>query len=429
MQIVVVGLGKVGMPLAAQFAEAGHHVVGVDPDATTVALVNLAVEPFPGEAQLQEKLSILVPAGRLRATTDYAEAVPHADTVVVAVPLLVNDRTWEPDFAAIDAATKALAEHLTRGTLVSYETTLPVGTTRNRWKPMIEKASGLTEGEDFHLVVSAERVMIGRVFEDLRKYPKLIGGLSPAGRHAAREFYQAVLQFDDRPDLPCPSGVWDMVTPEAAEMAKLAETTYRDVNIALANQFAMYADKENIDIEKVIDACNSQPFSHIHRPGIAVGGLCIPVHSRLYLSTDPDASIVREGRQVNAHMPAYAVSRLRDILGDLAGQRVAILGASFRGEVKETTFSGVFALVDLLRGAGANPAVHDPFYPDREMEAFGWAPYRLGKETDVVMIQADHAAYRDLEAADFPGVKLLFDGRRVTDPAKWVGTPRVVIGA
>src|SRR5690606_11629867 len=140
---------------------------------------------------------------------------------------------WEPDFAWMDAATASLAEHLTPGTLVSYETTLPVGTTRGRWKPMLERGSGLVEGKDFHLVFSPERVLTGRVFEDLRKYPKLIGGLSDEGARRAREFYEAVLTFDERPDLSRPNGVWDLGSAEAAEMAKLAETTYRDVNIGL----------------------------------------------------------------------------------------------------------------------------------------------------------------------------------------------------
>lgn len=278
MRIAVVAMGKIGLPLAVQFADAGHDVIGVDVNEETVRLINEATEPFPGEAHLQDKLSELVPAGRFRATTDYSEAIPNADAVVIVVPLFVNDATWEPDFAWMDAATASLAENLTPNTLIAYETTLPVGTTRGRWKPMIEEISGLQEGTDFHLVFSPERVLTGRVFEDLRKYPKLVGGLSEEGTKKAIEFYEAVLTFDERPDLDQPNGVWDLGSAEASEMAKLAETTYRDVNIGLANQFATYADKEGIDVQRVIDASNSQPYSHIHRPGIAVGGHCIPVY-------------------------------------------------------------------------------------------------------------------------------------------------------
>lgn len=429
MRIAVVAMGKIGLPLAVQFADAGHEVVGVDINESTVHAINEAKEPFPGEAHLQEKLSALVPAGKLRATTDYSDAIPHADAVVLVVPLFVNDETWEPDFAWMDTATRSLAEHLSPGTLISYETTLPVGTTRHRWKPLIEEISGLTEGEDFHLVFSPERVLTGRVFADLRKYPKLVGGLSEEGTRRAIEFYESVLSFDDRPDLPRPNGVWDMGSAEAAEMAKLAETTYRDVNIGLANQFAVYADKEGIDVLKVIEACNSQPYSHIHLPGIAVGGHCIPVYPRLYLSTDPDASVVRTARSYNAGMPKYVVDRVESVLGDLRGQKIVVLGASYRGKVKETAFSGVFPTVDLLTERGAHVMVHDPMFSDEELRAFGWQPYHLGEEVTGAIVQADHPEYRELTAEDLPGIKLLFDGRRITDPNRWVGTPRMVIGA
>ncbi|MFD6054803.1 nucleotide sugar dehydrogenase [Agromyces sp. NPDC060279] len=429
MRIAVVALGKIGLPLAVQFADQGHEVVGVDVNQAVVDLVNAGTEPFPGEAQLQEKLSELVPAGRLRATTDYAEAIPGADAVVLVVPLFVNDESWEPDFGWMDAATRSLAEHLTPGTLVSYETTLPVGTTRGRWKPMLEEVSGLTEGTDFHLVFSPERVLTGRVFADLKKYPKLVGAMSPEGTRRAIEFYEAVLTFDERPDLARPNGVWDMGSPEASEMAKLAETTYRDVNIGLANQFALYADEIGVDVYQVIEACNSQPFSHIHRPGIAVGGHCIPVYPRLYLSTDRDAEIVRTARLLNASMPERLVEQAAGVLGDLSGLTAVVLGAAYRGGVKETAFSGVFATVDALRARGAEVRVHDPLYDDEELRRYGWEPYHLGEPADLVVVQADHADYRSIGASDLPGVRLLVDGRNVTAAEQWVGTPRLVIGA
>ena len=428
MRIAVVALGKIGLPLAVQFASKGHEVIGVDVNPRTVDLVNEGKEPFPGEAHLAEKLAELVPAGRLRATTDYAEAIPGVDAVVVVVPLFVNDETWQPDFAWMDEATKSLAAHLTPGTIVSYETTLPVGTLRGRFKPMIEQISGLEEGHDFTLIFSPERVLTGRVFADLRRYPKLVGGLSEDGTRRGIALYQQLLDFDVREDLPQPNGVWDMGSAEAAEMAKLAETTYRDVNIGLANQFAVYADKIGVDVQRVIDACNSQPYSHIHRPGIAVGGHCIPVYPRLYLSTDPDASVVRTARSFNATMPQYVVDRAKEILGDLTGLRVVVLGASYRGKVKETAFSGVFPTVDALRAAGAQVLVQDPMYTDEELEGFGWQPYHLGENVDVAIVQADHPEYSKLTPADLPGVRLLLDGRRVTNPALFVGVPRITIG-
>jgi nucleotide sugar dehydrogenase len=427
VKICVVALGKIGLPLAVQFASKGHDVVGVDVNPQTVASVNAGVEPFPGEAHLQEKLTELVPAGRLRATTSYADAVPGADAVVLVVPLFV-DAEGTPDFGWMDSATRELAKHLTAGTLVSYETTLPVGTTRNRWKPMLEEGSGLREGVDFDLVFSPERVLTGRVFADLRKYPKLIGGLSEHGAEHARSFYEAVLDFDERPDLARPNGVWDLGSAEASELAKLAETTYRDVNIGLANQFARFAATQGVDVFEVIEASNSQPYSHIHRPGIAVGGHCIPVYPRLYLHTDPDATVVRAAREANAGMPAYTVALLQGAHGDLTGATVAVLGASYRGGVKETAFSGVFDAVASLEAAGARPLVHDPMYDDTELEKLGFTPYHLGEPVDAAVIQADHAEYASLTPADLPGIATIVDGRHLTRAQDWPGVTHRTVG-
>ena len=427
MKIVVIALGKIGLPLAVQFASKGNTVIGIDVNATVVDLVNQGIEPFPGESHLQEKLLEVTSAGYLRATTDYAEAIPDADVVVLVVPLFVDDDA-NPDFGWMDAATTSLGRHLTAGTLISYETTLPVGTTRNRWKPQLESISGLTEGVDFHLVFSPERVLTGRVFEDLRKYPKLIGGLSAEGAVQATQFYETVLDFDERPDLPRQNGVWDLGSAEAAEMAKLAETTYRDVNIGLANEFATYADKTGIDVYQVIEACNSQPYSHIHRPGIAVGGHCIPVYPRLYLWNDPEATIVRAARARNADMPEHAVQLLESAHGSLKGARVVVLGAAYRGGVKETAFSGVFATVAALEAAGATVFVHDPLYSDDELSALGFTAFEIGAETDAAVLQADHVDYKDWGPAQLPGIRTILDGRRALSAASWPGVVYIAIG-
>jgi len=427
VKITVVALGKIGLPLAVQFAGLGHEVTGADVSSRVVDLVNAGVEPFPGEADLGARLVAVVRSGLLRATTDTAAAVATSDAVVVVVPLVV-DATGEPDFGLLDSATEVIAAELRPGTLVSYETTLPIGTTRDRFGPMLERGSGLRAGRDFALVFSPERVYTGRVFADLRRYPKLVGGVDEESARRGLEFYAAVLEFDDRPDLDRPNGVWDMGSAEAAEMAKLAETTYRDVNIGLANQFARYAAAHGIDVHRVIDASNSQPFSHIHRPGIAVGGHCIPVYPRFYLWNDPTATIVAAARAANDAMPAYAAEVLRGALGDLAGARVVVLGASYRGGVKETAFSGVFPTVAALQAHGADVAVHDPMFDDAELAALGFDPYHVGEPAAAAVVQADHAEYRALTADDFPGIRVLVDGRGVTDPARWDGVTRLVLG-
>lgn len=427
MNITVVGLGKIGLPLAAQYASKGHQVIGADLNPGVVEQVNAGQEPFPGEAHLGERLRRVVDAGLLTATTDTSDAVSRSDAVVVVVPLVV-DGQGRPDFRHLDAATASIAAGLRPGTLVIYETTLPVGTTRDRFTPVLAAQSGLDVGSDLFVVFSPERVLTGRVFADLRRYPKLVGGVDRASADRAQEFYRAVLDFDERPDLPRPNGVWDLGTAEAAELAKLAETTYRDVNIALANQFALFAGQHGIDVDAVIEASNSQPYSHIHRPGIAVGGHCIPVYPRLYLSNDPDASVVRVAREHNAAMPRRAVELLEAEVGSLAGQRVAVLGAAYRGGVKETAFSGVFATVEALRSRGAEALVHDPLFSDDELRGLGFEPYHLGEPADLVVVQADHAEYARLTSSDLPGVRALLDGRQVTDPAAWADVVRIGIG-
>ena len=428
MKIAVVALGKIGLPLAVQFAKKGHEVIGCDVNATTVDQVNAGSEPFPGEAFLSEYLKEVVASGNLRATTDTTDAVAQAQAVVVVVPLFV-DNEGIPDFGWMDDATAKIAAGLKAGTLVSYETTLPVGTTRNRFTPALEAGSGLKAGVDFHVVFSPERVLTGRVFADLRKYPKLVGGIDTPSTAAGIAFYNEVLDFDDRPDLAEPNGVWDLLTCEASEMAKLAETTYRDVNIALANQFAIFAETANIDISKVISASNSQPYSHIHQPGIAVGGHCIPIYPRFYLWNDPAATVVRSAREANAGMPSHAVNILAGSLGSLAGKKVAVLGISYRGGVKESAFSGVFPTVTALQDQGAQVVVHDPMYTDEEIIKYGFTPYKIGEATEGLILQADHKEYKTLTARDFPGVKAVVDGRRTLHPSNFSGTIFRVIGA
>ena len=295
---------------------------------------------------------------------------------------------------------------------------MPVGTTRDRFGPMLESGSGLKVGEDLFLVHSPERVFSGRIFSDLRRYPKLVGGVDEASTRRGVQFYSAVLDFDDRPDLPTPNGVWAMASVEAAELAKLAETTYRDVNIALANEFAAFAEGAGINIEEVIAASNSQPFSHIHRPGVAVGGHCIPVYPRFYLLGHPDAELVATARRVNLDVPARAVATVASEFDGLNGKTVLILGAAYRGGVKETAYSGVFDLVRAVEADGGTAVVSDPLYTSAELSGLGLKPWD-GSPVDAAIIQADHAEYAELRPEQIPGLKVVFDGRGIVDIEKW----------
>jgi nucleotide sugar dehydrogenase len=408
LKAVVVALGKIGLPLATQIARAGHEVIGCDIDAVTVDLVNAAQPPFPGEDGLAEALAEVVGDGRLRATTETTEAVAGGAELVVAVPPLVVDADARPDFGALDAVLAAIGAGLQAGTTVAVETTLPVGTTRNRVAPALARHSGLRAEDEFFSVFSPERVYSGRVFRDLATYPKLLGGLSAAGEARGVKLYRSFLDAE----------VWPMGSAEAAELTKLAETTYRDVNIALANEFARFADRTGIDLDRVIAAANSQPFSHIHRPGVAVGGHCIPVYPRFYLEADHEARLPGAAREVNQAMPGYAVDLLEAELGTLAGARVVILGVAYRGNVKETAFSGAFVLRDALAARGAEPLAIDPLYDDDELRALGFEVWD-GREAAGAILQADHAGYTALGPDDLPGVRAIVDGRGLLDGARF----------
>jgi len=406
MRAVVVALGKIGLPLAVQVARSGHEVVGCDVNADVCALVNAAREPFPGESGLADALAEVVASGGLRAQTDTAAAVADAPDLVVAVPPLVVGPDRRPDFGVLDQVTDDIGRGLRAGTLVSFETTLPVGTTRGRIGPALERASGLRAGPDFGLVFSPERVYSGRIFQDLATYPKLVGGIDAASEARGVELYGQFLEAEVRP----------MGSAEAAELAKLAETVYRHLNIALANEFARYADGAGIDLARVIEAANSQPFSHIHQPGVAVGGHCIPVYPHFYLAGNPDGELSKLAVGVNEGMPAYAIDVLAEELGGLAGARVAILGVAYRGGVKETAFSGAFPLRDELARRGAVPLAADPLYDADELRELGFDPWD-GASIDGAIIQADHAEYAALGGSDLPGVRALVDGRGALDPA------------
>ena len=417
MTTCVVGLGKIGLPLAVQIASKGERVIGADIDDEVVDKINSAQVAFPGETDLPELLKKSVEDGLLEATSNTEEAVRQSNFVIVVVPVVV-DEVANPDFFAIDSATHDIARGLTAGTLICYETTLPIGTTRTRFAPILEQTSGLSCGSDLFIAYSPERVFSGRVFADLRAYPKLVGGLDPVSTERAVAFYGRILDFDDRDDLSRPNGVWNLVKAEAAEMAKLAETTYRNVNIALANEFALHAQDLGLNAYSIIEASNSQPFSHIHLPGVAVGGHCIPVYPKFYMHTDSECTIPSAAVNLNESMPAKVVKFTEEQYGLLQDARIAVLGLTYRGNVKETAFSGAFPLLKEITERGGTAVIHDPLFTEEEILSLGLEPHRLGDPCDIAIIQADHTLYSTLTASDFPETKLIIDGRNIIDETK-----------
>jgi nucleotide sugar dehydrogenase len=410
MKICVIGLGKIGLPLAVHFAKMGNSVIGADINEVTVNQVNSGQEPFPEEENLQKFLSEVVDSHNLVATTDNSAAVSVSEAIIVVVPLFV-DNDAKPDFRAMDSVTRDIGKSLKKGMLISYETTLPIGTTRERFLPVLEELSGLKAGIDFHLVFSPERVLTGRVFEDLRKYPKIVGGVTESCTKKGVEFYEKVLKFDVRNDLPRPNGVWAMDSSESSEFVKLAETTYRDVNIGLANQFSKYAIDRNMNIHEIISASNSQPYSHIHQPGISVGGHCIPIYPQFYLWNDPAATIVAAARQANKSMPDYYVSKLEEKIGNLNGKSILVLGVSYRDKVKETAFSGAYDVRNSLLSRGAKPYFIDPLYTPDELNSLGFQANFNEKDIDGIILHTQHEEFLQLDFDNFPKVSSVIDGR------------------
>ncbi len=413
MKIAVIGLGHIGLPLAVQYASRGHDVLGIDVARPIVDAINRGESPHRDEQALIDRVPALVAEGRLRATTwAEPEGMREAEAVVVIVPVVV-DAERQIDFGPIDAATRDIAANLGRGALVVYETTLPVGTTRDRFGPALASGSGLELDRDFFLAFSPERVLVGRVFLDLQRYPKIVGGTSEESTRRAVDFYRSVLAEGTE--------VTRVTNAEAAEMTKLAETTYRDVNIAYANELARYAARHGIDVMEVIGAANSQPYSHIHQPGVGVGGHCIPVYPHFLFNDDPELRLPPLAREINEGMAAFAVDTIEDRFGSLDGQPVLVLGIAYRGDVKEDAFSSAFRLRDELLAAGARVFAHDPYFDAEHLRGLGFEPYELGsgEPIRVAVLQAAHDAYRELDPASLPGLKLFVDGRNAVDPGPY----------
>lgn len=415
--VAVVGLGKIGLPLAVQYAQHGYRVIGSDINPEIVAMLHAGQSHVHEEPELPAAVAQLVSAGLLSATTKTLEAVRQAHIVVVIVPVIVN-----PDhavaFASIDAATVAIGMGLQPGTLVIYETTLPVGTTAGRFAQILERTAHLKAGQDFLLAYSPERVSSGVIFRDLRTYPKVVGGINERSLKAAQAFYRSVLEAD----------IISMASTNEAEFVKLIETTYRDVNIALANEFACFADVYGLDVVAAIAAANTQPYSHIHMPGVGVGGHCIPVYPYFLLSGveasnraepltkegQPLLTLPRSARHINDAMAEYAVQRIEAIMGSLAHQAVLILGIAYRGDVRETAFTSAKLLQEALLAHGATVYVDDPMFTETEIRELGYIPLAAGQEETVhaIIVQAAHQSYQQFDFKPFTHCQVVLDGRR-----------------
>jgi nucleotide sugar dehydrogenase len=400
--VAVVGAGKMGLPLAAQFADHGWHVIAVDVQQAVVDSINAGkshVGEEPGLAELVERAHA---GGRLRATTDGAAAAREADVVVLIVPVMLDDEQ-QPDYRFMDAAVASIGPGLHAGSLVIFETTLPVGDTRDRFAPRLAEASGLALDEELFVAFSPERLYSGAALRNLAAYPKLVGGIGPASTARAAAFYDAVLDTE----------IVAMSSAEAAEFSKLADTTYRDVNIALANEFARYAERVGVDIHEVIDAANSQPYSHIHQPGLGVGGHCIPVYPHFLLSRAPELELVELSRRTNDGQVGVAIRALQQDLGGLEGVPILVLGLTYRHGVKELAYSRALPLIERLAHQGAEVSAYDPLLNEEETLRCCATPWRWGEQAPfrAIVTQTADPRFARLDLAWFPDLEVIFDGR------------------
>jgi nucleotide sugar dehydrogenase len=399
---VVVGAGKMGLPLAVQFARHGWDVTAVDVNPEVVAAINAGRSHVTEEPGLAEGVAEVHAAGRLRATADAGEATRQADVAVLIVPVMLDD-AHQPDYRFMDSAVESILGGVHPGLTVIFETTLPVGDTRGRFLPRLEAAAGLHGDRDLFVAFSPERLYSGAVFANLATYPKLVGGVGPESTRRAAVFYDSVLDAE----------IVAMSGAEAAEFSKLADTTYRDVNIALANEFARFADRVGVDVQEVIAAANSQPYSHIHQPGIGVGGHCIPVYPHLLLSRAPDLEVVATSRRTNDGVLGSVIKTIESQLGGLDDASILVLGLTYRENVKELAYSRALPLIDRLGFHGAEVWAYDPLLSDEEIERSCAKPYHWGESGPfrAIVTQTGDRLWRSLDFSLFPRLELLFDGR------------------
>ncbi|MCX8205381.1 MAG: nucleotide sugar dehydrogenase [Candidatus Nezhaarchaeota archaeon] len=421
LTVAVVGCGWMGLPTALLFAEAGAHVIGVVKTERELSMLSQAV-PTIAEPGVEELLKRHVESGRFKVTMDASQAASEVDAALIIVPTQVG-RGKKPDYSALVDASRRVGLGVREGSLVILESTVGPGVTEELVKPELEKASGLKAGYGFGLAYSPIRASAGSVLRDLASYPRVLAGVDERSCRAA----QAVLS------LIVKGGFVKVRDIRTAEAVKLFENIYRDVNIALANQLALFCEAAGVDVLEAIEAANTQPYCRIHRPGVGVGGHCLPSNPyfllekarRLGVSLD----LVRLARRINDSMPLHviklATSALRMCGKTLKGSSVAILGASFKEHVKDARHSPSIQLAERLVKRGAEVSIYDPLFKPEELEVLGArvAPSLEAcvEGADCVIVAVAHEVFKSLDLQRLASLArmpaAIVDGRQVVDPA------------
>lgn len=405
----VVGLGHVGLPLAVEKAKAGYEVIGFDVQDKKVEMVNRG-ENYIGDV-VTDDLKSLVESGKLKATTDFS-FIGEVDTVCIAVPTPL-DVYKQPDLSYVIKSTRDVSNFLRKGMLVVLESTTYPGTTEEVIKPILEE-SGLKCGEDFFLAFSPERVDPGNKLYNTKNTPKVVGGCTPECTEVAGMLYRSVLEGD----------IMEVSSPAVAEMEKILENTFRNINIALANEMAILCNRMGIDVWEVIDAAKTKPYGFMpFYPGPGIGGHCIPLDP-FYLEWkareyDYHTTLIETSGIINDSMPNFVIENVMKLLNShkkaLNGAKVLVLGVAYKKDIDDMRESPTLKVLDLLEKNGAEIIVNDPYIPsfkhkNVEYVSVDWE--KVIDDTDIVLITTDHSCY-DYEII-VEKAKLLYDTRNAT---------------
>lgn len=411
VRVVVIGLGYVGVPLAAAVAATGARVVGVDIDAKKVASVNAGRSPLRGkEPGLTALLKEQVEERRFRATLDPADAA-NADVVAVCVETPIDSSTHDPSYKALKTALASIGPHLKRGALVSIESTLAPGTMATVVRPALERASKMKVGRDIHLVHCPERLTTGKLLHHLTELPRVLGANNPKAVRRGVAFYQRFVNAEIHPT--------DWTT---AEVVKTAENAYWDVQIAFANEVALISEELGVDAYRVRELVNTCPYRMMLVPGAGVGGHCIPKDPWLLVSpavqTKPE--LIPTARAVNDFMPRRMARLVEEALAAagrrVKGARVAVLGFAYRENTDDARNTPAKEMIKELRRRGAEVVIHDPFARSERGYTILRDLKAAVKGADCIAVVTAHGAYRAIDMKALRRLirrRVLVDGRNL----------------
>ena len=364
LRITVMGLGRIGLPTAALFAKAGAKVTGVDVRKEVVSEVNAGMCMFNDEPGLPDIVKSSVKAGSLRATLAPKDSVSSAHFVIICVPTPV-DETKSPDYSSIERVSHTVGNFLRRGSVVIVESTVGPGIVEEKVLPTLEAESGLKAGKDFGLASCPERSDPGNIVQNMRSVPRIVGGFDTKSTDLVAALYESAFGVK----------TIKLSDPKTANAVKLTENLFRDVNIALANEFALLYEKLGVDAVEVINACATKYNFMPHFPGAGVGGPCLPSNSYYLISEGIKAGnipyIIRLAREINDRMPDHVVELVGEALNDrkktIKGSRIAILGIAYKPNVKDVQLTPIERVVSRLTEMGAEVQIYDPMFKGEEV--------------------------------------------------------------